>query len=83
VVDPDLRGDVDQAAGADHIGFKVENLDTFKSHVQDVPAAAATSRRCPLGATRKRSAQALLTASATGKYQMADPGGVWIDITDE
>ena len=27
--------------------------------------------------------KAFLAKTASGKYQMADPGGVWIDVTDE
>jgi hypothetical protein len=38
----------------------------------------------PLGGNKEAEVRRqLLAASATGKYEMADPGGVRIDVTDE
>jgi hypothetical protein len=38
----------------------------------------------PLGGGKEADVRkAMFAKSATGKYQMADPGGVWIDVTDE
>jgi hypothetical protein len=37
-----------------------------------------------LGGSKEADARrAFLAAQAGGKFQMADPGGVWIDVTDE
>ena len=42
------------------------------------------SRRCGSAAARKSDARkAFFAKEAGGKFQMADPGGVWIDVTDE
>ncbi len=70
--------------GPDHIGFKVENLDAFKAHVATVGGANPYLAPVPLGGSteadvRKRFFQ----ASAAGKWQMTDPDGTWIDISDE
>jgi hypothetical protein len=35
------------------------------------------------GARESDVRKALLAKSATGKFQLTDPGGVWIDVTDE
>jgi hypothetical protein len=36
-----------------------------------------------LKSSSKTSRKDFLAANSTGKYQMANPSGVWIDITDE
>jgi predicted enzyme related to lactoylglutathione lyase len=69
--------------GPEHIGFKVEDMDTFKSDVAKLAGANPYLAPVPLGGSpesdvRKR----FFEEHATGKYQMADPDGVWIDITD-
>jgi catechol 2,3-dioxygenase-like lactoylglutathione lyase family enzyme len=70
--------------GPDHIGFKVESLDNFKAHVAAVAGKNSYLAPVPLGGsqeseTRKRFFQ----DNAAGKWQMADPDGTWIDISDE
>ena len=70
--------------GPDHIGFHVENLDAFKAHVAAVGGMNPYLAPVPLGGSlesdvRKR----FFAAHATGKWQMSDPDGNWIDITDE
>jgi len=70
--------------GPDHIGFHVENLDAFKAHVAEVAGANPYLAPVPLGGSpesnvRKR----FFEKNATGNWQMADPDGNWIDITDE
>ena len=38
----------------------------------------------PLGGSKEAEARKnFLAKTAGGKMQMADPGGVWIDVTDE
>ena len=70
--------------GPDHVGFHVEDLDKFKAHVAEVAGANPYLAPVPLGGSpesdvRKRFFQ----KHATGKFQMTDPAGNWIDITDE
>ena len=70
--------------GPDHIGFKVENIDEFKQHVQVTAGMNTYLMPMPLGGSKEAEARkSFLAKHAGGKYQMADPGGVWIDVTDE
>jgi len=70
--------------GPDHLGFHVENLDVFKKHVAEVAGANPYLAPVPLGGSpesevRKR----FFEKNATGKWQMTDPDGNWLDVTDE
>ena len=70
--------------GPDHIGFHVEDLAAFKKHAAEIAGANPYLAPVPLGGSpesdvRKR----LFEKSAGGKFQMSDPDGNWIDITDE
>lgn len=70
--------------GPDHIGFKVENLHSFKEHVQKVAGMNPYIAPVPLGGSKESDVRLrLFERSATGKFQMADPDGSWIDVTDE
>jgi len=81
---PVYEGMAIKRPGPDHIGFKVESIDTFKQHVQDVVGACSYLAPMPLGGGKEAEVRkALLAKSSMGKYQMADPGGVWIDVTDD
>ena len=70
--------------GPDHLGFHVENMDGFKKHVAEVAGANPFLAPVPLGGSlesdvRKR----FFEKNAMGKWQMTDPDGNWLDITDE
>src|SRR5438132_1211798 len=70
--------------GPDHIGFHVENLDAFKARVAEVAGMNPYLAGVPLGGSpesdvRKR----FFAGQAGGKWQMSDPDGNWIDITDD
>ncbi|HLH95582.1 MAG TPA: VOC family protein [Xanthobacteraceae bacterium] len=70
--------------GPDHIGFKVENIETFKQHVEVTSGMNPYVAPMRLGGSKEADARkAFLATEAGGKFQMADPGGVWIDVTDE
>jgi catechol 2,3-dioxygenase-like lactoylglutathione lyase family enzyme len=70
--------------GPDHLGFKVENIEAFKQHVQTTAGMNTYLMPMPLGGNKEAEARKrFFAAQAGGKYQMADPGGVWIDVTDE
>jgi predicted enzyme related to lactoylglutathione lyase len=69
--------------GPDHIGFKVENIEAFKQHVEVTSGMNPYVAPMRLGGSKEADARrAFLAAQAGGKFQMADPGGVWIDVTD-
>jgi catechol 2,3-dioxygenase-like lactoylglutathione lyase family enzyme len=71
-------------AGPDHIGFKVESIDALKQTITDVVGGCTYLAPTPLGGNREAEARkAFIAANASGKYQMADPDGTWIDVTDE
>jgi catechol 2,3-dioxygenase-like lactoylglutathione lyase family enzyme len=70
--------------GPDHIGFKVENIEAFRQHVETTSGMNPYVAPMQLGGSKEADARkAFLAAQAGGKLQMADPGGVWIDVTDE
>lgn len=70
--------------GPDHIGFKVENLDAFRDHLAACAGSNPYLAPIPLGGSKESNARRdFLARSCTGKMQIADPGAVWIDITDE
>jgi len=70
--------------GPDHVGFHVENLDAFKAQVAEVAGANPYLAPVPLGGSPESAVrQRFFQSQATGKFQMTDPDGNWIDITDE
>jgi catechol 2,3-dioxygenase-like lactoylglutathione lyase family enzyme len=71
-------------AGPDHLGFKVENIEAFKAEVQRIGGGNPYLAPVPLGGSKESDVRRKhFENSATGKYQMADPDGNWIDINDE
>jgi hypothetical protein len=70
--------------GPDHIGFKVENIEAFRQHVETTSGMNPYVAPMRLGGSKESDARrAFFAREAGGKFQMADPGGVWIDVTDE
>lgn len=69
--------------GPDHIGFKVENIDTFKAHLETCAGAVSYLAPIRMGGSKEADARRdFLARSASGKMQICDPNAVWIDITD-
>ena len=70
--------------GPDHIGIRVPDLDEFKKEVTRIAEKNSYLAPTPLGGSPEATTRKeLLAKCALGKYQMADPDGNWIDITDE
>jgi hypothetical protein len=70
--------------GPDHLGFHVENLEAFKKHVAEVGGMNPYLAGVPLGGSPESNVRRDFFAKhATGKWQMSDPDGNWLDITDE
>ncbi|HEX9808670.1 MAG TPA: VOC family protein [Alphaproteobacteria bacterium] len=70
--------------GPEHIGVRVPDLGEFKKEVSRLTDKNTFLATRVLGGskeaeTRKR----MFERSALGKYQIADPDGNWLDITDE
>jgi catechol 2,3-dioxygenase-like lactoylglutathione lyase family enzyme len=70
--------------GPDHLGFRVEDLAAFKAHLAEVAGMNPYLAPVPLGGSRESDVRRrFFEKSATGKFQMTDPDGTWIDVTDE
>ena len=70
--------------GPDHIGFHVEDLAAFKKHAAEVAGMNPYLAGVPLGGSNESDVRMrFFQRHATGKFQMSDPDGNWIDITDE
>ena len=68
--------------GPDHIGFHVEDLPAFKTHVAEVAGANPYLAPVPLGGSvESETRKELFRTSASGALQMADPDGNWLDIS--
>jgi predicted enzyme related to lactoylglutathione lyase len=76
-------GGLDGKPSIDHIGFHVESLEAFLADIDRLaetdPTLAPKEFRVGTDELRKE----LFQRTAIGKYQMADPEWVMLDITDE
>ena len=81
---PAFEGMSIKRPGPDHIGLKVENIATFTAHMNAVAGSNPYVAPMPLGGSPESNVRRdMFRRAATGKMQIADPGAVWIDITDE
>ena len=81
---PLFEGMAIKRPGPDHIGFKVEDMEIFKAHVAQIAGKNSYLAPVPMGgSTESNVRKHLFETSASGKWQMTDPDGTWIDITDE
>jgi catechol 2,3-dioxygenase-like lactoylglutathione lyase family enzyme len=70
--------------GPDHIGIKVPNVEEFKKEAQRLAEKNTYIAARPLGGSPEASTRRdLLAKCALGDFQIADPDGNWIDITDD
>ncbi len=70
--------------GPDHIGFRVESIEALKADVAKSEGANQYLAVPQLGGGKEAEVRrSMLARSATGKYQLCDPDGTWIDVTDE
>ena len=81
---PIFEGMAIKRPGPDHIGVKVESIEAFTEHMRAVAGSNPYLAPMPLGGSKESDARlAFLKRTCGGKMQIADPGAVWIDITDE
>jgi catechol 2,3-dioxygenase-like lactoylglutathione lyase family enzyme len=81
---PIFEGMAIKRPGPDHIGVKVESIAAFTEHMRSVAGSNPYLAPMPLGGSKESDARRdFLAHSCGGKMQIADPGAVWIDITDE
>jgi len=71
-------------AGMDHIGFKVENVETFKSDVDRIAADNPLLAPAPVGtgAEGAKLLELFRRSCPLGQHQMADCDGVLIDVAE-
>lgn len=81
---PAFEGMSIKRPGPDHIGFHVESLDAFKARVAEVAGMNPYLAGVPLGGSPESDVRKRFFAGQSGgKWQMSDPDGNWIDITDD
>ena len=69
--------------GPDHIGFRVESVEEFKKEVVELAGANTYMATRPLGGSKESEVRRqLFVSNALGSYQIADPDGNWIDISE-
>lgn len=70
--------------GPEHFGFKVESIEALKADIAKAKGANQYLAPFELGGSPEADVrQAMFARWATGKYQMCDIEGIWLDITDE
>lgn len=80
----DFAGMSIKRPGPDHFGVKVEDVDAFRKDVARVGGADFYFTSRSLGGSPESDVRRkLFERNALGKYQLADPDGNWIDVTDE
>jgi predicted enzyme related to lactoylglutathione lyase len=71
-------------SGPEHFGFHVENVESFKSDVAQLSSANFMLAAYPLGGSVESDVRRrLFESGACGKFQLADPDGIWTDVTDD
>ena len=80
----DFAGTANLRPGPDHIGFKVESIDALKQDTARVTGLNFHFAPVPLGGSPEADLRkAVFAKVATGTYQMADPDGNWIDVSEQ
>jgi predicted enzyme related to lactoylglutathione lyase len=79
----DYQGTGIERPAMDHIGFTVESLETFERELKDLASSNVTLMGPSLTATPERARRHnLLKTCRLGKFHMADPDGVLLDISE-
>lgn len=69
--------------GLDYLGFKVDDLEAFKADVEKIAGDNPLIAPSPLGSGAEGKARLeMLRRTSIGKWHLADPDGVLIDVTD-
>ena len=82
ITDYDGTGIITQ--GMDHIGFKVENVETFKAEVKEISDVNPSLMPAPVGTGPEGKAleELFRRSCPLGQYRMADSDGVLLDIAE-
>jgi len=69
--------------GPDHLGFEVESIEAVKQRLQEVGDNNPHLRPIPIGAGNEGAARLKLFAKCPcGTYQLCDPDGILIDLSE-
>lgn len=79
----DFYGSGIERPALDHIGFKVESLAAFKADVEKHAHLYAVEENRPEKNPEREVRQKLLASCCFGQYQMSDPDGVLIDVSEK
>lgn len=78
----DFEGSGIERPALDHIGFKVENMAAFKADLQKHSDRYPASDDRPEKNPEREVRQKLFAKCCFGQFQMSDPDGVLIDVSD-
>lgn len=79
----DYLGSGIERPAIDHLGFKVENVEEFKRGLQTIVETNPRLSPSPVGAGPEGQARLKLFSKCPyGKFQLADPDGVLIDVCE-
>jgi hypothetical protein len=80
ITDYDATGII--TPGMDHIGFKVENVETFKADVKRIADDNPRLAPAPVGTGKEGAALEKLfqRSCSLGQHCLADPDGILIDV---
>ncbi|HWP59315.1 MAG TPA: VOC family protein [Candidatus Acidoferrales bacterium] len=79
----DYDGSGIERPALDHLGFRVENLDRFRRELDDIAAKNHHLSPSPVGSGPEgKKRLELFKKCPLGKFHMADPDGVLIDVGD-
>jgi catechol 2,3-dioxygenase-like lactoylglutathione lyase family enzyme len=78
----DFEGSGIERPALDHIGFKVESMAAFKADMEKYASTYAPRDDRPEKNPEREVRQKLLAKCCFGQFQMADPDGVLIDVSE-
>jgi catechol 2,3-dioxygenase-like lactoylglutathione lyase family enzyme len=78
----DFAGSGIERPALDHIGFKVENMTAFKADLEKFTSANPTADDRPEKNPEHEVRQTLFAKCCFGQFQMSDPDGVLIDVSE-
>jgi catechol 2,3-dioxygenase-like lactoylglutathione lyase family enzyme len=78
----DFYGSGIERPALDHIGFKVESMAAFKADVEKYAPLYEVKEDRPEKNPEREVRQKLLASCCYGQYQMSDPDGVLIDVSE-
>ncbi|MGZ8530263.1 MAG: VOC family protein [Candidatus Binatia bacterium] len=78
----DFAGSGIERPALDHIGFKVESLTAFKADLEKHAPQYTVDENRPEKNPEREVRQKLLASCCFGQYQMSDPDGVLIDVSE-